>query len=270
MGNEPGTVDPNQLVHAREQAHQASQWASKAARANLVARPDDSHSNFGWLPDQGALVTEFLDTDQGLQAGFSFTAGALLWLRDGQVEASLAITGREDRELGIWLDEHLARASLSPTDHAHMPYALEEQVSYEPCPDEMQSLGQWFNVGFAALSSVRNEFLNAVFDAAQPRCWPHHFDVGMLLLLESADPETARSVGLGLSSGDASFTQPYYYCNPWPVPAADTLGQAPAGFRWHTQGFTSLIALASDLDVESPHAELLRAPVARCMELLSK
>ncbi|MEM7001672.1 MAG: hypothetical protein AAF529_12865 [Pseudomonadota bacterium] len=269
MGDELGTVDPNQLVHARAQAHQACQWASKAARANLVARPDDSHSNFGWSPDLGALVTESLDADRALQAGFSFAAGELLWLRHGQVEATLAIADREDRELSIWLDEHLAGASLSLTEDAHMPYALEEQVPYEPCPDEMQSLGQWFDSGFAALASVRNEFLNAVFSAAQPRCWPHHFDVGMLLLLEDADPETARSVGLGLSPGDASFAQPYYYCNPWPVPAAETLGQAPAGFHWHTQGFTSLIALASDLDVESPHADMLRAPVARCMDLLA-
>ena len=49
-------VDPATLVAARQACHLACQWPSKAARANLSAKPDDSHSNLGWNGALGALV----------------------------------------------------------------------------------------------------------------------------------------------------------------------------------------------------------------------
>ena len=66
-----------------------------------------------------------------------------------------------------------------------------------------------------------------------------------LLALEEGDPESAQSIGVGLSPGDEAYAEPYLYCNPWPVPAR--LPAPPAPLQWHTEGFTSLLCPVSRL-----------------------
>src|SRR5437016_1125452 len=48
---------PGALVGAREAAHSAAQWATRAARANLPAAPDDSHSALLWDKGNGRDAT---------------------------------------------------------------------------------------------------------------------------------------------------------------------------------------------------------------------
>jgi len=79
------------------------------------------------------------------------------------------------------------------------------------------------------------------------RCWPHHFDIATLLVLEEGDPETARSVGVGLSPGGEAYRQPYFYINPWPHLATDDLPELPAPGHWHRQGFVGAIATGDEV-----------------------
>ena len=76
-------------------------------------------------------------------------------------------------------------------------------------------------------------------------------------MLEAGDPETARSVGIGLSPGDATFPEPYFYTNPWPRPALDSLPDAESPRRWHTDGFASVIVRAGELHGVEDFAGLL-------------
>ena len=269
MTTELYEIDPARLSLGCKQAHHACQWASKAARANIAPRPDDSHSNFGWLPDIRTLVSEPLDSNRSYQAGFSFLTGELVWLQHGQISSSLSIENQEDSVLESWLDDQLSSASLVATHNAEMPYSLGDGIRYQECRAEWVVLGRWFDVGFKVLSEIRDEYAGRTHTASMPRCWPHHFDIGSLLLLEDADPETARSVGIGLSPGDSSYGEPYYYCNPWPVPDEDKLGSPPNGLRWHTDGFTSLIVIASELRDSVDHVSTVRSAVERCITLIN-
>ena len=58
---------PGTLVQARETAHCALQWVAKAARANLRAAPDDSHTALVWDADRAALMTQPLK--KGVRVG---------------------------------------------------------------------------------------------------------------------------------------------------------------------------------------------------------
>ncbi len=69
----PFAIAPTELVVARALCHLACQWPSKAARANLSAEPDDSHSNLGWSKDHSALVSHSMGNEQRIQIGFSFS-----------------------------------------------------------------------------------------------------------------------------------------------------------------------------------------------------
>ena len=53
---------PEMLVPAREAAHAAAQRVTKAARANLAPKDDDSHSALLWDAKRSALVTQISTT----------------------------------------------------------------------------------------------------------------------------------------------------------------------------------------------------------------
>ncbi len=242
------SIPPENLVTVRELSHSAVQWASRAARANLPARDDDSHSNLGWDDPHFALLSHPLDSAQRFQLGFGFRDAALLWLEAGKRVDSLSLQGREDARAKSWCDEHLAAAGLQGTDQAEMPYEL-PSVDYADLAGagiELEVLGAWFAAAQSALENLLLTFGSHAVAPAQVRCWPHHYDLATLLMLEEGDPEIARSIGVGLSPGDASYAQPYFYCTPWPAPAH--LPDAPEPTHWHTEGFTSLVCEASRLN----------------------
>ncbi|MEM7284132.1 MAG: hypothetical protein AAF438_21210, partial [Pseudomonadota bacterium] len=238
------SLNPTQLGEAREVSHVAVQWVSKAARANLTPEPDDSHSNFGWDAENQALVSHVLDDDHH-QMGFSFNSASMLWLEQGSVVDRFPLESADDSAIQQWCDQNLAKAGLSGTDNAEMPYSLEPKAQslLRASLSELETLGHWFHLGFKALTTLVDQFESVAVNSPTVRCWPHHYDVGTLFYLEAGNPENAQSIGVGLSPGDESYPEPYFYCNPWPVPRS--LVEVEGPLRWHTEGFTSLVLPAS-------------------------
>ena len=204
-------VPPAELVQARELSHTSVQWASRAARANLEARADDSHSNLGWHEGVQGLVSHPLDDGQRCQLGFSFSTGSLVWLVDGNSTALLALEQADEAAARTWCDEQLSAAGLATTDHAEMPYEL-DPVDYRGFADAgakeaLATLGAWYAKSQSVLDGLVREFGTMAVATPTVRCWPHHFDLGTLFVLDEDDPETARSVGVGFSPGDGSYAE---------------------------------------------------------------
>lgn len=130
------------------------------------------------------------------------------------------------------------------------------------------ALGQWFHLGFDVLSKIVENFGHIAVVEPTVRSWPHHYDVGTLLLLDDEDPETARSIGVGLSPGDGSYAEPYFYCSPWPVPDTARLGSAPDGLKWHLDGFVSLIATANSLESTTEPYSIIVSGVKQAEDVL--
>jgi hypothetical protein len=84
---------------------------------------------------------------------------------------------------------------------------------------------------------------------AEPvRCWPHHFDLATLIVLDACvDREHSRSVGTGLSPGDETFDEPYWYTNAYPSDASATLRALAGGGFWNREGFFGAVLRGSDL-----------------------
>src|SRR5262249_44003157 len=82
-------------------------------------------------------------------------------------------------------------------------------------------------------------------DAIPVACWPHHFDVGSIFLLDrkddaSGDPR-GRQIGFGVSPGDHFYEEPYLYVTPYPIPAKVSLPPLAVGGAWHRAGFTGAV-----------------------------
>ncbi|MEL6302790.1 MAG: hypothetical protein AAFV47_06105 [Pseudomonadota bacterium] len=264
-------INPKQIAEARVLVHLACQPLSRAARANRVAESDDSHSSFGWHAGHNALITLPLDPAQRFQLGFGFSDVSLLWLEDDRIVDRMHVADFDAVSLDGWVDQRLAKAGLVSICEASMPYALDAAPDFATLADmdrEVRILGDWFGVAHEVLTEIIQAFGELAIQPLSIRCWPHHFDLAILIQLDEGDVEAARSVGVGLSPGDEHYDQPYFYCSPWPVSESIVLPELPPPLRWHTQGFTSAIALAVDLHSGNDFGELLVRSVDSVLQTL--
>jgi hypothetical protein len=81
-----------------------------------------------------------------------------------------------------------------------------------------------------------------------------------LIVLDSrTDREHAPSVGTGLSPGDDSFPEPYWYTNPYPRPSVESLPPLRGGGFWNRDGFFGAVLRGSDLVRPGDDTQLSRA-----------
>ena len=238
------------IATARAIAHRATQHLTKAARANLEAQPDDSHSNLGWDHKQNAFLSQPID---GKYVGLSIAPLSLFILEGSEHLESLTLNNLTDAEAGQWLDRKLAGLGLSAGSSTELPYELPADVAnvenYRKTNDDagLDALSAWFQAASNALDNFVSENTDIVPGPSAVRCWPHHFDIATYVSMESGDPETARGVGVGMSPGDEGYNEPYFYINPWPHLDKDALPEAIAPGHWHAEGYVGSIATASEL-----------------------
>jgi len=109
------------------------------------------------------------------------------------------------------------------------------------------------------------------------RCWPHHFDIATLIALDPGmNPETARSIGVGLSPGDAGRPHPYFYVTLWPYPKDRELPALEGGGVWNTEGWTGAVLETPALlragigEAQAEQAErFVESAIAACQALLA-
>ena len=246
-------VNEDRLIKARLQAHVAVQWLACLARTFIPAREDYSHTNLEWDHQMAGFYTHALN-DNFLRAGLKIEK---LILVVGTQELNL--DGRSDIEVEQWVRGVLAKHGFA-TDNldVHMPDELADHpvaqggvYSLDGQADAQSALTHWFANASLVLRRVVTDYAHIQPGPSPLRCWPHHFDLATLISLEAGDPETARSIGVGLSPGDNTFGLPYFYVNPWPNPEnADLPAIHPVG-EWHTQDFFGAVATAKRIIPEA-------------------
>ncbi|UCE03159.1 MAG: hypothetical protein JSW67_02900 [Candidatus Latescibacterota bacterium] len=242
-----------ELAEARLQTHWAAQLVAAFGDALVEPRPDDSHSSMGWDFDARSFVGE--RTPQGWRASLTPATSTLALLDDrGAEQASLPLHGLTLQAGLTWMAETFA--SLAGAS-AEKPLKLRE---YEMPPHDVaagatfrrassapyEELARWYGNAARFCEAVR-----ASTPGASPvRCWPHHFDIATLVTLDrdEPDPERARSIGFGMTPGDDTYPEPYFYLNPWPRPKVQTtLPGLAGGAHWHTRGWIGAVLTATEL-----------------------
>lgn len=243
-------ADPTSLVDARLQLHHALQVIVSATISFLTARPDDSHTNLEWLPQHDALGTNWLVKAQRLRFALEPSELALLALNDGGVTSELELQDRTVSEAVAWVRDVLAAAGYDPAQ-------LTTRKHYE-IPAHPVATGAAFNRGaaekFAELARAYGD-ANALAEyvvtaregASAPRCWPHHFDLATLITLKEFPGRGPRTIGVGLSPGDDSYPEPYFYIGPYPHPPVERLEALGSLGSWHTEGFVAAVLRVSEL-----------------------
>ncbi len=229
-------VDATRFSAARDQAHWASQILSAACDAAIDKRSDDSQSSLALDDRTGSWVTEAFPS--GGRLGIDLGAGRLSTISEDDQDATLDLEGRTLEAALGWVAGALPDLT-----------GKEVRVRDYDLPEHPFGAGAAFDASDGkALRAVADAMGNAFrrldgYHCPDPRAetplllWPHHFDVGKILLLrEGADPAKDPCVGIGFSAGDASVSQPYYYANPYAIEKPVPLPELPHG-EWASGWF---------------------------------
>src|SRR5471030_1498655 len=118
-----GAKTPTALVRARNLMHHAVQWVSKAARANLDAAADDSHSSLSWDAQRAALVSQPLAAGGAeIHIGFNMRRFSLIILRNNRELDEFELGGRKDTSVAVWFDSALRALGLKTASEVELSY----------------------------------------------------------------------------------------------------------------------------------------------------
>ena len=268
-----GTVAPTALTDARLQLHHAVQIAVSAAISYIPARPDDSHTALTWNAPLRALATEPIAATRQLRIAVRAEDLTLHVLdENGLAAQSFALPDHTVAQGHAWLGEVFAQAALDParlTARKHYTIPAHPVESGEPFSlgsgAELQELSRYWSNATDVLDPVTR----TTAGAGPVRTWPHHFDIATLVELPGA---SRRTIGVGHSPGDDSYTEPYWYVGPYPYPPVSDLPELAGSGRWHTEGWVGAALPATDYvtasDQRAQVVAFLDSAVAACRKLL--
>jgi len=248
------------LIDARLQAHHAAQFATAAGISYLPHQADDSHTNLEWLPQLEALASHIIPGASPFRIALRISDLTLLIVdSSGVATSSFALDGRTVADAATWLRARLndlgadgRRYTL--TRHYVIPvHPVGNGAAFDTTEDEaFEQLAAWYACAAEELTTIR-----ASNGATEVRCWPHHFDIAVLI-----EPGAGQSIGVGLEPGDGDYDEPYFYVNIHPAPSPDALDaldeRLSGNGRWHTRGWIGAVVTGSRITADSGQRTQIR------------
>ncbi|WP_339784644.1 MAG: hypothetical protein ACMVP2_11590 [Imperialibacter sp.] len=245
------------LSVARKQLHQAVQQVSVVGRIYLPKVKDDKHANLVWVPQFQRLAGNWVEGSTKFRVSLDL-ANLSIHLVDDEVKTigEYDLKGKTQAQSMVWLEEQLEGLGLDTAQFAiNLPYEIPDYPTAHGKPFEQkdarafEELAWYFHNADHILRPLKREFPQST----DVRCWPHHFDIATLIILnDTGDPETTSSIGIGMSPGDQFYDQPYFYLSPWPYPSRENLTPMSHG-KWHEKDWLGAVLTAESLfDIEDP------------------
>ncbi len=254
------SISLTKLAEARKQLHQAVQLVALTGRAFLPKVEDDHYASLSWNNELNVLLGQAWGEDD-FKTAINFNNFSIcLYDKNNQRLNGFSLNGisykdafQKLKELVKITGEDVGKLSTS------LPYEIPVYTTAENEPFDFfdktlfEELGKYFaNANLVLEKAVSNNP-----KATEIACWPHHFDIASLIVLNDSK-ENYKSVGTGLSPGDDNYDQPYFYVTPWPYPDTEKTvlpSLSPGGF-WHTKGWVGAIFTAENiLKFDSPEEQ---------------
>jgi len=250
-----GAIDSKKLNYARDEMHNAAQLVALVGYYLLPERDDDSHTSMEWYPELHALVSEAIGNKKKFRVALRLRDHTLMLLSEaGKVIASNNLVGKTRIEAFHWLEGQINKfgnysSQLGLEMHYTIPgHPIQDGQAFRiDHPGEFEEMASYFSNAYSVLQALRN----AIPEAGPVRCWPHHFDVATLIVLDKhLAKEKTRSLGIGFSPGDMSYSQPYFYVSPWPYPNIEEIDVPllKGNGKWHTEGWVGCLLLAEKIE----------------------
>ena len=247
-----GKIDPKSLTESRLQLHYAIQFAAAVGNFLTEFKPDTSHASLTWNSELNLFVSGIVATEKPFQVALEpVSLTSIILDTQGKKLAEFSL-GKKTMEQGMnWLKREISSLGADGEKLTFVSYP-------DDFPDHPLARGTPFNetqevqrqeltAYYANTNLLLQEIVSTTEGASPIRIWPHHFDLATLISLPYTQKGEAMSIGVGLSPGDSSYDQPYWYVTPWPYPDPANLPELDGGGSWHTQDWVGAILTASQL-----------------------
>jgi hypothetical protein len=261
-----GTVKPQDLAAGRLQLHFAIQFIAAIGAALAEPQLDDSHTSLEWRPDLGVFAGAPIPVSNSLLrvALNPIDLTSLILDPQGKTIATYAL---HQKTLAAGLDWHklqlaqlgadtrqVAFLTYPPDDFPDHPLAQGAPFVANQAESERDELQRYY----ANTHQLLQEIVATTEGASAIHLWPHHFDMAMLISLPSQGHGEAKTIGVGLSPGDQSYREPYWYVSAYPYPNIANLPALEGNGFWQTQGWVGAVLPASGLGTDSAQAQELQ------------
>lgn len=264
-------MNSKDLLPERIQLHYAIQFIAATGMALGETQPDGSQMTLDWDSDLQGFVGQKIPGTQIQVALMPQTLTSLI-LKSHQPVATLSLVSRTMAEALDWHKAELAKLGVAAESVKLLDYPPDD------FPDHPLAHGAVFETGDAAgrdaiaayYAKTRPLLVDII--AANPEAspiyiWPHHFDMATLMTHPGVTEAETKYLGVGLSPGDKSYDEPYWYITPYPYPDVAKLPELPVG-GWHTEGWVGGVLTASQVEDESTIRTFIDAAVVASKDLL--
>lgn len=275
--NQSYIFNSSKLTQARIQLHYAIQPLAATASALCEKKEDFSHQALYWDENLG-FKTQAISSIQSCRIVLD------------PITLTLEIVGDSDRVISIFAlsDRTLSEAfdwirtvlkGLVGEAELNIP------ISYPPddIPDRDLACDGRFNLQspisnladyYSTANTILQEISKQEIGASPVLIWPHHFDIATLITLPEKINSETLTVGVGLSPGDLSYDQPYWYVTPYPYPEdISNLPTLDGNGSWHTSDWVGAVLTASQFGEPTTSIEqvktFLNSAITACKDLLT-
>lgn len=262
-----GTINSEKLTESRLQLHYAVQYIAAVGAALAEPLPDDSHTSFVWNPGLEAFVGSTIRAAQPFQIALE-PVSLTLSLIDHQNDpiASFPLHGKTMLEGLNWLRQEISKLGADASKVVFLDYPSDDfpdhSLAHGASFDATQKLALRELVDYYITTHRLLQTLVATHEnSSMIRIWPHHFDIATLITLPGTQNGNPLTVGVGLSPGDTSYQEPYWYVSPYPYPNIANLPTLEGQAFWHTQHWVGGVLRASQI-TENASAETWQQQVA--------
>jgi hypothetical protein len=262
-----GRINPQELIESRLQLHYAVQYIAATGAALAEPLPDDSHTSFVWNSVIEAFVGSAIQANQPFQVALEPVSLTLILIdQHNDAIASLPLHGKTMQEGLDWLQQEVYKLGADASKIVFLDYPPND------FPDHPLAHGASFDASQAlALRELADYYITTdrllqtiVTTNENPSAvhiWPHHLDIATLITIPGTKNGHPLTVGVGLSPGDTSYPEPYWYVSPYPYPDTANLPTLDGQAFWHTRYWVGAVLRSSQL-VESASAAIRQQQIA--------
>lgn len=259
-------TDSHTLTESRLQLHYGIQFIAATGAALAEPLPDYSHTSLEWNPALNWFMGTVIRATQPFQVAIdpvNFTLILVDTLREPI--AFLPLQGKTMAEGLKWLKQAIFKLGADASKIEFLDYPPDDFPIHPLAhgatfnPDQPLVLAELANY-YGNTHQLLQEIASTAVDATTIRIWPHHFDIAILIMLPGTWNGSPLTVGVGLSPGDASYPEPYWYVSPYPYPDTASLPAIAGNGSWHTQHWVGAVLPVSHL-VDNNNTEAQQSQV---------
>jgi hypothetical protein len=247
-------INPQTFSASRVQLHYAIQFIAVVGLALAPPQEDYSHTAMEFNSESNTFIGKLISGKNPFRVALE-PVNLISQIIDVQNHpiAEFSWDGKTMAEAFDWHKQEIAKLGadtsqiqsfeIPPDDFPDADFARGAAFDASKDAEIRQEVTNYF----ANTQILLQEIALANSGSTPIDIWAHHFDMAIKILLPGEKNGESMSIGIGISPGDFSYNEPYWYVIPWPYLPKENLPALEEESFWHTEDWIGAVLLSSQL-----------------------